>query len=63
MGYPPENAGNDPIAARPQEDRNIAVRDVVMAIAASTLARLAELRHEAPAIAFNHVVEDARRHA
>lgn len=40
---------------------DIAVRDVVMSIAAFTLARLAEVRQEAPAYGFNSVVEP-RRH-
>ena len=41
---------------------DVAVRDVVMAIGAFTLARLAEVRQEAPALGFNTVAErDGRR--
>ena len=41
---------------------DIAVRDVVIAIGAFTLARLAEVRQEAPALGFNSVAEhDGRR--
>jgi hypothetical protein len=36
---------------------DIAVRDVVMSIAAFTLARLAEARQEAPAYGFNSIVD------
>ena len=39
---------------------DIAVRDVVMSIAAFTLARLAEVRSEAPAFGFNAVPERGR---
>lgn len=40
---------------------DVAVRDVVMAIAAFTLARLAEVRAEVPAYGFNPVTEPSRR--
>jgi hypothetical protein len=40
---------------------DIAVRDVVMAIAAFTLARLAEVRQETPAYRFNNASERATR--
>ena len=40
---------------------DVAVRDVVMAIAAFTLARLAEVRQESPAYQFDHVAERGRR--
>ena len=40
---------------------DIAVRDVVMSIAAFTLARLAEVRQEAPAYSFNSIVEPRRQ--
>ena len=40
---------------------DIAVRDVVMAIAAFTLARLAEVRQEAPAYSLNSIVEPRRQ--
>jgi hypothetical protein len=40
---------------------DIAVRDVVMSIAAFTLARLAEVRQQAPAYGFKHVVEPHRQ--
>jgi hypothetical protein len=36
---------------------DVAVRDLVMAVAAFTLARLAEVREEAPAVGLNHVIE------
>ena len=39
---------------------DIAVRDVVMSIAAFTLARLAEVRQEALAYSFNSIVEPRR---
>ena len=42
---------------------DVAVRDVVMSLAAFTLARLAELREEAPAAVANSIVERPRRHA
>jgi hypothetical protein len=41
---------------------DVAVRDVIMAIAAFTLARLAEARQEAPAYALESVAQQARRH-
>ena len=40
---------------------DVAVRDVVMSLAAFTLARLAEVRQEAPALGFNHVIEQPQR--
>jgi hypothetical protein len=40
---------------------DVAVRDVVMALAAFTLARLAEVREEAPAFRHNHVIEQPQR--
>ena len=40
---------------------DVAVRDVVMALAAFTLARLAEVREEAPAFGHNHVIEQPQR--
>ena len=40
---------------------DVAVRDVVMAIAAFTLARLAELREEAPAARFTSVTNQSRQ--
>ena len=40
---------------------DIAVRDVVMSIAAFTLARLAEVRQEVPARGFNSVLEAPRQ--
>jgi hypothetical protein len=40
---------------------DLAVRDVVMSIAAFTLARLAEVRQEAPAYGFNSVLEAPRQ--
>jgi DoxX-like protein len=40
---------------------DIAVRDLVLSIAAFTLARLAEVRREAPVYAFNDVVEQTGR--
>jgi hypothetical protein len=40
---------------------DVAVRDVVMALAAFTLARLAEVRQERPAYAFNSVAERSGR--
>jgi hypothetical protein len=40
---------------------DVAVRDVVMSIAAFTLARMAEARQEAPAYGINSVVEPSRR--
>ena len=40
---------------------DVAVRDVVMALAAFTLARLAEVREEAPALRHNHVIEQPQR--
>jgi len=40
---------------------DVAVRDVVMALAAFTLARLAEVRQERPADAFNSVAERSGR--
>src|SRR5262245_28406099 len=36
---------------------DVAVRDVVMSVAAFTLARLAEVRMQAPAVEFNHVID------
>jgi hypothetical protein len=39
----------------------VAVRDVVMALAAFTLARLADVREEAPAFRHNHVIEQPQR--
>jgi hypothetical protein len=42
---------------------DVAVRDVVMSVAAFTLARLAEVRQEAPAYGFNSVVEQPRQRA
>jgi hypothetical protein len=41
---------------------DVAVRDVVMSLAAFTLARLAETRQEAPSYAGNAVTERPRRH-
>ena len=40
---------------------DVAVRDVVMSLAAFTLARLAEAREEAPAHRFNSVIERPQR--
>ena len=40
---------------------DIAVRDVVMSLAAFTLARLAEVREVAPTYGFDRVVEGSRR--
>ena len=40
---------------------DVAVRDVVMALAAFTLARLAAVREEAPAFGHNHVIEQPQR--
>ena len=40
---------------------DVAVRDVVMALAAFTLARLAEVREEAPAFRENHVIDQPQR--
>lgn len=40
---------------------DVAVRDVVMAMAAFTLARLAEVREEAPALGLNHVIEQPQQ--
>ena len=40
---------------------DVAVRDVVMALAAFTLARLAEVRGEAAAFEHNHVIEQPQR--
>jgi hypothetical protein len=40
---------------------DVAVRDVIMSLAAFTLARLAEVRGDAPAFGFNSVVEGPRR--
>ena len=40
---------------------DVAVRDVVMALAAFTLARLAEAREEAPAFRHSHVIEQPHR--
>ena len=42
---------------------DVTVRDVIMAIAAFTLARLAEVRQEAPAQSFNRIAERNGRHA
>ena len=42
---------------------DIAVRDVVMSLAAFTLARLTEVREVAPAQGFGHAVERPRREA
>jgi len=42
---------------------DVAVRDVVMAVAAFTLARLEEVRQEAPAYGFNRVADRPERHA
>ena len=41
---------------------DVAVRDVVMSIAAFTLARLAEARQDAPAYGLNGVARQARHH-
>ena len=41
---------------------DVAVRDVVMSIAAFTLARLAEVRQQAPAYRVSPVAEQSRRH-
>ena len=41
---------------------DVAVRDVVMAFAAFTLARLAEVRQEAPAYGYNSIAERSRGH-
>jgi len=41
---------------------DVAVRDVVMSLAAFTLARLAEVRGEAPVHGFNSVIERPERH-
>ncbi|MGH8635770.1 MAG: hypothetical protein ACREUZ_01395 [Burkholderiales bacterium] len=41
---------------------DVAVRDVVMAIAAFTLARLAELRQQSPAFSFSGVADARGRH-
>lgn len=40
---------------------DIAVRDLVMSVAAFTLARMAETREEAPAHGFNSITEHGRR--
>jgi hypothetical protein len=40
---------------------DVAVRDVVLAIAAFTLARLAEVRQETPALGFSNVADGAGR--
>ena len=40
---------------------DVAVRDVVMALAAFTLARLSEVRGEAPVFGHNHVTEQPQR--
>ena len=40
---------------------DVAVRDVVMALSAFTLARLAEVREEAPASRHNHVTDQSTR--
>src|SRR5918996_6284650 len=40
---------------------DVAVRDVVMSVAAFTLARLAEVREVAPAYGFNSVIEQSQR--
>ena len=40
---------------------DVAVRDVVMSLAAFTLARLAEVREGAPAYGFNSVIEGSQR--
>ena len=42
---------------------DVAVRDVVMSVAAFTLARLAEVREEAPAYGITTTTERAHRHA
>jgi hypothetical protein len=42
---------------------DVAVRDVVMAVAAFTLARLEEVRQEAPAYGFNSMADRSGRHA
>ena len=42
---------------------DVAVRDVIMSIAAFTLARLAEVRQEAPGVAFNSVTKQPHRQA
>ena len=42
---------------------DVAVRDVVMAVAAFTLARLAEVRQEAPSYGFNSIADRPGRHA
>lgn len=41
---------------------DVAVRDIVMAFAAFTLARLAEVRQEAPAYGYNSIAERSRGH-
>jgi hypothetical protein len=41
---------------------DVAVRDVVMSLAAFTLARLAETRQPVPSYAVNHVIEAPGRH-
>jgi len=41
----------------PTNPMNVAVRDVVMSLAAFTLARLAEVREEAPVHATNSIIE------
>jgi hypothetical protein len=41
---------------------DVAVRDVVMSLAAFTLARLAELREEAPVYAVNSILEQPQGH-
>lgn len=40
---------------------DVAVRDIVMALAAFTLARLAEVREEAPAFGLNNVIEQPKQ--
>jgi hypothetical protein len=42
---------------------DVAVRDVVMAFAAFTLARLAEVRQEAPAVGYNSIAHGRGGHA
>jgi hypothetical protein len=42
---------------------DVAVRDVVMAVAAFTLARLAEVRHEAHAYEYNSIAQRSGDHA
>jgi hypothetical protein len=42
---------------------DVAVRDVVMSVAAFTLARMAEVREEAPAYGFNSITEGPRQRA